>query len=143
MHVNVCIGVCHERKVGRLFSKFEIAAAGLSHCEALGKCGDYRVRAAPDADGWPRFRARSVRKRTTQDYPLVGSVPLSGNKAELTTRQGLERPPGILRHRGLDSDPRGNYQSATFVGPTFHGTLGKRRHGGCPLDVGSPRWRRQ
>ena len=36
---DVCIRVCHERKFGRLFSKFEIAAAGLHHCEALGKCG--------------------------------------------------------------------------------------------------------
>ena len=35
---DVCIRVCHERKFGRLFSKFEIAAAGLRHWEALGKC---------------------------------------------------------------------------------------------------------
>ncbi len=31
---------CHERKFARLFSKFEIAAAGLKRREALGKCGE-------------------------------------------------------------------------------------------------------
>ena len=37
---DVCIRVCHQRKFGRLYSKFEIAAAGLAHWEALRKCCD-------------------------------------------------------------------------------------------------------